>query len=138
MLVPRIFAGNMFDDFFDGAFSGNTNGLMRTDIKDTDDAYELTMDVPGVKKENIKAELKDGYLTVNAATHSDNDEKDENGKYVRRERYYGSCSRSFYVGNAVKQEDIKASFENGTLKLTIPKMDKKPVIEQNRYIQIEG
>ena len=138
MLVPRIFAGNMFDDFFDGAFSGNTNGLMRTDIKDTDDAYELTMDVPGVKKENINAELKDGYLTVNAATHSDNDEKDANGKYVRRERYYGSCSRSFYVGNAVKQEDIKASFENGTLKLTIPKMDKKPVIEQNRYIQIEG
>ena len=139
MLVPRIFRRNMFDDFFDGAFAGgNAGGLMKTDIKENENTYELTMDVPGVKKEDIKAELKDGYLTVSATTDYSNDEKDKEGRYVRRERHYGSCSRSFYVGEAVRQEDIKASFENGTLKLTVPKMENKPVIEQNKYIQIEG
>ena len=112
--------------------------MMRTDVKDTDNGYEVTIDMPGVKKEDIKAELKDGSLTISAVSGYSNDEKDENGTYIRRERYSGSCSRSFYVGDAVTQEDIKAKFENGTLKLMIPK--KQPAIqgEEKKYIQIEG
>ena len=138
MLVPSIFGRDMFDDFFGNSLSNyRTNDLMKTDIKDTDNAYELTIDMPGIKKEDIKAELKDGYLTVNATSGYSNDDKDSNGKYIRRERHYGSCSRSFYVGNAVTQDDIKASFENGTLKLVIPKKEDKPAIENKKYIRIE-
>ena len=138
MLVPSIFGRDMFDDFFANSLSNyRTNDLMKTDIKDTDNAYELTIDMPGIKKEDIKAELKDGYLTVNATSGYSNDDKDSNGKYIRRERHYGSCSRSFYVGNAVTQDDIKASFENGTLKLVIPKKEDKPAIENKNYIRIE-
>ena len=138
MLVPSIFGRDMFDDFFGTSLSNyRTNDLMKTDIKDTDNAYELTIDMPGIKKEDIKAELKDGYLTVNATSGYSNDDKDSNGKYIRRERHYGSCSRSFYVGNAVTQDDIKASFENGTLKLVIPKKEDKPAIENKNYIRIE-
>ena len=138
MLVPSIFGRDMFDDFFGNSLSNyRTNDLMKTDIKDTDNAYELTIDMPGVKKEDIKAELKDGYLTVNATSGYSNDDKDSNGKYIRRERHYGSCSRSFYVGNAITQDDIKASFENGTLKLMIPKKEDKPAIENKNYIRIE-
>ncbi|MFQ7291859.1 MAG: Hsp20/alpha crystallin family protein [Monoglobales bacterium] len=138
MLVPSIFGRDMFDDFFGNSLSNyRTNDLMKTDIKDTDNAYELTIDMPGIKKEDIKAELKDGYLTVNATSGYSNDDKDSNGKYIRRERHYGSCSRSFYVGNAVTQDDIKASFENGTLKLVIPKKEDKPAIENKNYIRIE-
>lgn len=138
MLVPSIFGRDMFDDFFGNSLSNyRTNDLMKTDIKDTDNAYELTIDMPGIKKGDIKAELKDGYLTVNATSGYSNDDKDSNGKYIRRERHYGSCSRSFYVGNAVTQDDIKASFENGTLKLVIPKKEDKPAIENKNYIRIE-
>ena len=138
MLVPSIFGRDMFDDFFGNSLSNyRTNDLMKTDIKDTDNAYELTIDMPGIKKEDIKAELKDGYLTVNATSGYSNDDKDSNGKYIRRERHYGSCSRSFYVGNAVTQDDIKTSFENGTLKLVIPKKEDKPAIENKNYIRIE-
>ena len=138
MLVPSIFGRDMFDDFFGNSLSNyRTNDLMKTDIKDTDNAYELTIDMPGIKKEDIKAELKYGYLTVNATSGYSNDDKDSNGKYIRRERHYGSCSRSFYVGNAVTQDDIKAIFENGTLKLVIPKKEDKPAIENKNYIRIE-
>ena len=138
MFVPSIFGRDMFDDFFGNSLSNyRTNDLMKTDIKDTDNAYELTIDMPGIKKEDIKAELKDGYLTVNATSGYSNDDKDSNGKYIHRERHYGSCSRSFYVGNAVTQDDIKASFENGTLKLVIPKKEDKPAIENKNYIRIE-
>lgn len=138
MLVPSIFGRDMFDDFFGNSLSNyRTNDLMKTDIKDTDNAYELTIDMPGIKKEDIKAELKDGYLTANATSGYSNDDKDSNGKYIRRERHYGSCSRSFYVGNAITQDDIKASFENGTLKLVIPKKEDKPAIENKNYIRIE-
>ena len=138
MLVPSIFGRDMFDDFFGNSLSNyRTNDLMKTDIKVSDNAYELTIDMPGTKKEDIKAELKDGYLTVNATSGYSNDDKDSNGKYIRRERHYGSCSRSFYVGNAVTQDDIKASFENGTLKLVIPKKEDKPAIENKNYIRIE-
>lgn len=138
MLMPSIFGRDMFDDF-EGFPFGNyrTNDLMKTDVKDTDSSYELTVDMPGINKENIKAELNDGYLTISAVSGYSNDDKDKHGKYIRRERYYGSCSRSFYVGNAVTQEDIKASFENGTLKLTIPKKEDKPLPDNRKYIRIE-
>ena len=137
MLVPSIFGRDMFDDFYGDVFGNcKTTDLMKTDVKDTEKAYELTIDMPGVKKENIKAELKDGYLTISATSGYSNDDKDNDGKYIRRERHYGSCSRSFYVGDAVTQEDIKAKFENGTLKLTIPKKDEKPAIENKNYITL--
>ncbi len=113
--------------------------MMKTDIKDTDQGYEITMNLPGVKKEDVKAELKDGYLTISATSNSNKDEKDNNGRYIRRERYSGSCSRSFYVGDGVTQDEIKAKFENGALMLTVPKKEEKPAVEDNKkYIAIEG
>ena len=141
MLMPSIFGENLLDDFFGEPFGGydySESGLMTTDVKDTDKGYEVTMNMPGVKKEDVKAELKDGYLTVSAETNTKKDEKAEDGKYIRRERYSGSCSRSFYVGDGVKQEDIKAKFEDGTLKLFVPKKEAKPAVEQKKYISIEG
>ncbi len=142
MLMPSIFGESLLDDFFDDAFDGygygrNTSGLMKTDIKDTDQGYEITMNLPGVKKEDVKAELKEGYLTISAVSNSNKDEKDQNGRYIRRERYSGSCSRSFYVGEDVTQEEIKARFENGTLVMTVPKKEQKPAVEQKKYIAIE-
>lgn len=140
MLMPSIFNDNLFDDFFDfnyPTFRYDTTELMKTDIKETDNGYEVTMNLPGVKKEDVKAELKDGYLTIQASSNTSKDEKDNNGRYIRRERYAGTCSRSFYVGDAVTQEDIKAKFENGTLTLDIPKKDAKPAVEQKKYISIE-
>lgn len=143
MLVPRIFGESLLDDFFEGPFRGYTyesgnSEIMKTDVKETDCGYELTMNLPGIKKENVRAELKDGYLTINATSNSENDEKDSNGKYIRRERYMGSCSRSFFVGKEVSQEDIKAKFEDGTLKLLIPKREEKTVEDNKKYIAIEG
>ena len=124
MLMPSIFGENLFDDFFDYPFVKNeaeSNGLMKTDVKDTEHGYEITMNLPGVKKEDVKAALKDGYLTISATSDSKKEEKNDKGQYIRRERYTGSCSRSFYVGDAVTEEDIKAKFENGTLKMLVPK-----------------
>ena len=140
MLMPSIFNDNLFDDFFDfnyPTFRYDTTELMKTDIKETDNGYEVTMNLPGVKKEDVKAELKDGYLTIQASSNTSKDEKDNDGRYIRRERYAGTCSRSFYVGDAVTQEDIKAKFENGTLTLDITKKDAKPAVEQKKYISIE-
>lgn len=140
MLMPSIFNDNLFDDFFDfnyPTFRYDTTELMKTDIKETDNGYEVTMNLPGVKKEDVKAELRDGYLTIQASSNTSKDEKDNDGRYIRRERYAGTCSRSFYVGDAVTQEDIKAKFENGTLTLDIPKKDAKPAVEQKKYISIE-
>lgn len=140
MLMPSIFNDNLFDDFFDFNYPTlryDTTELMKTDIKETDNGYEVTMNLPGVKKEDVKAELKDGYLTIQASSNTSKDEKDNDGRYIRRERYAGTCSRSFYVGDAVTQEDIKAKFENGTLTLDIPKKDAKPAVEQKKYISIE-
>ncbi|MFR8544552.1 MAG: Hsp20/alpha crystallin family protein, partial [[Clostridium] scindens] len=111
---------------------------MKTDVKDAGDHYELDIDMPGFDKKDIKAELKDGYMTISATTDKNNDEKDKDGKYIRRERYYGSCSRSFYVGENVEESDIKARFENGILKLSVPKSEDKKAIENNKYIAIEG
>ena len=141
MLMPSIFGNDWFDDFFGypfGSYSVSTNEMMKTDIKDTENGYEITMSLPGVKKEDVKAELKDGYLTIQATSGTNNDTKDENSKYIRRERYYGTCSRSFYVGDEVTQEDIRAKFEDGTLKLTVPKKEAKPAVEEKKYISIEG
>ncbi len=144
MLMPSIFGENLLDDFFGftpGESFGRTRnmtGLMQTDITETENGYEVTIDLPGFKKEDVKGELKDGYLVVSAVTNNSRDEKDHEGKYIRRERYSGSCSRSFYVGEDVTQEDIKAKFEDGTLKLSIPKKEPAPAVNESKYIAIEG
>ena len=137
--MPSIFGENLFDDFMDFPFGGKKiNTMMKTDIRDTDSTYELDIDMPGFKKEDIKAQLKDGYLTISASTSANNDEQDKDGRYIRRERYAGSCSRSFYVGEGVMEEEIRAKFENGILKLSIPKVENKPQVEEKKYIAIEG
>ena len=135
MLMPTM-RTNVFDDLFNTPFfTRSESSMMKTDIKEHDNCYDLTIDLPGVKKEDIKAELNDGYLTVSAESDTSKDEKDENGKYICRERYTGSYSRSFYVGDAVTEQDIGAKFENGTLKLTVPKKEALPE-KQNKYIAI--
>ena len=150
MLVPSIFGENLFDDFmdfpFDDDFWGRKNPLygknakrmMKTDIRETEGSYELDVDLPGFKKDEIKASLENGYLTISAAKGLDKDDKDKEGKYIRQERYAGAMSRSFYVGDEVTQEDIKAKYEDGILKLSIPKKEKKPAVEQDNHIAIEG
>ena len=130
------YRNNIFDDLFNTPFfTRSEQNMMKTDIKEHDGGYELMVDLPGVKKDDIKAELNDGYLTITAENNSSKDEKDEKGKYICRERYSGSYSRSFYVGDAVTEEDIKAKFENGTLTLDIPKKEALPE-KQNKYIAI--
>ena len=130
------YRNNIFDDLFNTPFfTRSEQNMMKTDIKEHDGGYELTVDLPGVKKDDIKAELNDGYLTITAENNSSKDEKDEKGKYICRERYSGSYSRSFYVGDAVTEEDIKAKFENGTLTMDIPKKEALPE-KQNKYIAI--
>ena len=141
MLMPALFGENLLDDLFDvPAFSGfgTAQNVMHTDVKEDEKGYEIMMNLPGFKKEDVNGELKDGYLTVSATTNSSNDRKDSDGKYIRRERYTGSCSRSFYVGDEVTQEDIKAKFDNGVLTLYVPKKEQKPVVENKHYIAIEG
>ncbi|MGN0397058.1 MAG: Hsp20/alpha crystallin family protein [Candidatus Fimimorpha sp.] len=139
MMMPSIFARDLFDNFFEYPFTNyKTDYLMSTDIKDTENGYEITMNMPGVKKEDVKAELKDGYLTIQASTGSNKEEKDNNGRYIRQERYVGTSTRSFYVGDSVKQEDIKAKFENGTLKMLVPKKTEQPAVDNKKYIAIEG
>lgn len=147
MLMPSLFGENLFDSFFDdftrsarnaARYNVQVPGIMRTDVKECDAGYELNIDLPGFKKDNVQAELKEGYLTITAATNTSNDKKDEKGRYIRRERYTGTCSRSFYVGEEVTQDDIKARFEDGILKIAVPKKEKKPEVEEKRYILIEG
>ncbi len=146
MLYPTIFRNDLFDDIFDdfmkpsipqrgGLF--NQSAVMKTDIKELDKAYQLDVELPGVKKENVSIELKDGALDIKVVQEVNNDEKDEKGRYLRRERFYGSCSRSFYVGEDVKQEDIKAKFDNGVLTITVPKVEAEPKVEQKQLINIE-
>ena len=112
--------------------------LMRTDIKETDGGYELTIDLPGFKKDDVQAELKDGYLTINAQTQGESEDKDEQGTYVRKERFSGKCSRTFYVGDDVEEDDIKAKFEDGVLKIAVPKKQEQPKLEEKKTIAIEG
>ena len=138
MLMPSVFrTNNIFDDFFGAPSTSRESRMMKTDIMEKDGGYELTIDMPGVKKENVKAELNDGYLTVSTNSDYTNDEKNEDGRYIRRERYSGSFSRSFYVGSTLKQEDIKAKFEDGTLRLSVPKKEALPETETSRFISIE-
>ena len=149
MLMPSIFNDNVFDDFFEFPFyddkaekklyGHHAANLMKTDIQEHDDGYTLEMDLPGFKKEEIQIELNNGYMTISAAKGLDEDEKDKkSGKYIRRERYTGSCQRSFYVGEDVNEEDIKAEFKHGILKLFVPKKEAKPAVEQKKYVSIEG
>ena len=150
MMLPKLFGENLFDDDwmdfpFEKEFFGqrnplygkNAKNMMKTDIRETDDNYEIDVDLPGFKKDEINATLEDGYLTISAAKGLDKDEKDKKGKYIRQERYAGAMSRSFYVGTGITQEDVKAKYENGILKLTVPK--KQPeTVEKKNYIAIEG
>ena len=146
MLMTDIFGENLFDDFFGFERPAvwrqqiHAGEIMKTDVKEFDAGYELDISLPGYKKEDIQAELKNGYLTIRANTSDDGGEKDDkNGTYIRRERYYGSCSRQFYVGEGIEQEDVKARFENGVLKLAIPKKGvKQEEIETGKQIAIEG
>ena len=124
----------------DPLYGKHAKHLMQTDVRETENTYEVDIDLPGFKKEELSLELKDGYLVISAAKELNHSEGEpESGKFVRRERYAGSMSRSFYVGDEVKQEDIRAKYENGVLKLEIPKMEaKKPQVEEKKYITIEG
>lgn len=138
MMMPR--RRNEFDlleDMFriDPFFSEEGNKVMKTDIKEKKDKYILEIDLPGYEKEDIKIHIEDGYLNIHAKTNSKNDEKEE-GKFVRKERYYGECSRSFYIGDNISEEDIHASFKNGTLKLEIPKKEEKKELPEKKYIEI--
>ena len=139
MLTPYLVAKNMFDELAETAFSANTlRGMMNTDIKESDQGYELDIDLPGVHKEQLAAELKDGYLCISATVEQTSNENVQNERYLRRERFLGSCRRSFYVGERVKQEDIRARFEDGILRLFIPKATQQAQLEQKNLIAIEG
>ena len=150
MLMPSIFGENLFDDWMDFPFTNNffsvknplygkhAKNMMKTDVRETDNSYELDVDLPGFKKDEIKAQLENGYLTISAAKGLDKDQKDKDGKYIRQERYAGAMSRSFYVGDDVTQEDVKAKYEDGILKLSIPKKDTKAAVENKKQIAIEG
>ena len=154
MMMPSIFGENLFDDWFD-AFPFYTDKalkntekklygkkacrVMKTDIKEHDDGYELIVDLPGFTKDEVKASIENGYLTISAAKGLDKDEKEKDtGRYIRQERYAGACQRSFYVGEDVQQEDVKAEFKHGILKLFVPKKEAKKTVEENKYISIEG
>lgn len=149
MMRNYLWNGNLFDSFMDSMFDddffggknplygGRAKNMMKTDIRETEGAYQLDIDLPGFKKEEIKAELKDGYLTVSAVKGLNKEEQDKDGQYIRRERYTGSLSRSFYVGDAIQQEDIHAKYEDGILKLSVDKKDLKE-LNKPSYIAIEG
>lgn len=137
MMIPRRHDFDLFDDMFrDPFFSEGESKLMKTDIKEKKDKYLIDIDLPGYEKDNIKIEIQDGYLTVHASVNKENDDE-EKGKYVRKERYAGECSRSFYVGDNIKEEDIKAKFKNGTLTLEIPKKEERKQLPDTKYIPIE-
>ena len=147
MMMPSIFGENLFDDFMDDfafpnvdkvLYGKHASNLMKTDVKETDSDYEVDIDLPGFKKDEIQMQLENGYLTVSAAKGLNKDEKNEDGRYVRRERYAGSVSRSFYVGENVTEKDIHPKYENGILSFKMPKDDKKAIEEKKHYIAIEG
>ncbi|MBQ3841502.1 MAG: Hsp20/alpha crystallin family protein [Ruminiclostridium sp.] len=140
MFVPEVFRRNVFDDFFDFPAMParqQTASIMKTDVREHEHGYELDVDLPGIKKEDVKVKLDDGYLTITATSAQNNDEKDKKGNYIRRERFSGSYSRSFYVGDEVKETDIKAKYDNGVLQLSIPKIEAKPKKPEIKYIAIE-
>lgn len=131
-MLPRIFGEDLFDNFFNNDFMmhptmhNNTPQIMKTDVREFDNSYELDVDLPGFKKEDIKVDFKDGTLTISAARNTETSEKDNDGKLIRQERYVGTCKRSFYVGD-IQPTDISAKYEDGILKLSVPKYDKKAV-----------
>ena len=137
-MLPSIFGENLFDEFFDEPFGmmpsfrgrnplygKNARNLMKTDVRETENSYELDVDLPGFKKDEIQLQLENGYLTISAAKGLDKDQKDQQGRYIRQERYAGACSRSFYVGEQVEPKDVSASFEDGILKISLPKNSPK-------------
>ena len=150
MLMPSIFGEDLFDDLFDLPFYDDSKvekklygrhakNLMKTDIKEMDNGYELIIDLPGFKKDEIKVSLDNGYLSIAAAKGLDQDEQEKDtGKYIRRERYAGSCERSFYVGDDMTEEDIKGEFKHGILKLFVPKKEAKAAVPERKFIAIEG
>lgn len=152
MLMPRIFGESLFDDLMDFRFPteeeffGKRNplfgkhgkNLMKTDIREKDGSYELDIDLPGFKKDEVKAKLENGFLTISAEKGLDRDQKDNEGRFIRQERYAGAMSRCFYVGDSVKQEDITAKFEDGILRLSVPKQEMKKLENKDQYIAIEG
>lgn len=141
-MLPVLFGENLFDELFDDAFrpmwdmdralyGKHARAVMKTDVRETDSGYELDIDLPGFKKDEVKLDLKDGYLTISAAKGLDRDEKDRQGRYIRQERYAGQCSRSFYVGDSIQPADVHAKFEDGILKLTLPKAAQEKLPEHN-------
>lgn len=146
MLMPSVYGRDFFDDLMDGfgfpdvnkkLYGRHAKNMMKTDIRETDEGYEVIMDLPGFKKDEIEVQLESGYLTVSAAKGLDKDEADKKGKYICRERYAGEMSRSFYVGEDILDTDIHARFENGILKLDVPKKEAKAV-ETKKHVAIEG
>ena len=148
-MLPSIFRDNLFDDMFDfddfdkefnrmmrPLYGKHAQNMMKTDVRETDNSYELDIDLPGFKKDEIKVELDNGYLSISAAKGLDKDEEKKDGKYIRRERYAGAMNRTFYVGDNLTQQDIQAKFEDGILKISVPKKDVQQT-EQNKYIAIE-
>ena len=136
MMVPRRndfdLIGDLFDDSF---FHKNESKLMKTDIKELDDKYVIDVDLPGYNKEDIKISVENGYLVINASTNEEKNEE-EKGKVIKKERYYGQCSRSFYISDDLTVEDIKASYKNGTLSLEVPKKDEQEKEAEKQYVQI--
>lgn len=152
-MVPSIFNDNLFDSFFNDDFfwpetrrgadragrklyGHRAADIMKTDVKETEAGYEVAIDLPGFKKEDVTCELKDGYLTVSAEKKLEENEKNSEGKYIRRERYTGSQSRSFYVGEGIHEDDIKASFQDGILRLNVPKQSVQQVEDKRHFVQI--
>ena len=153
MLFPTVYGENLFDDLdnmfgltsyegqrkHDPLFGKNASRIMKTDIRETDSSYELDVDLPGFKKEDIQAQLKDGYLTITAQKGVEHNEKEEKtGRYIRRERYAGNMSRSFYVGKDITEKDIHGKYENGILMLDIPKKAPEKKVEEKKFVTIEG
>lgn len=145
MLVPSLFNDNFVNDFFNDAFNhtpsmfhATGSSQMSTDVKEFKDHYELTLELPGFDKNNVHASLKDGYLTIDASREEKNDEgNEEDGHYIRRERYTGQLERTFYVGDDIKQEDISAKFANGVLEINIPKKVAQPEVDTSKSIEIQ-
>ena len=148
-MMPSIFGENLFDEFFDDDFpmipmrsirnplyGKNAKNLMKTDVRETDNTYELDIDLPGFKKDEVQLDLKDGYLTISAAKGLDKDQEDKKVKYIRQERYAGACSRSFFVGEGIEPRDVSAKFEEGILRVSLPKQVKKE-LPRNSTIAIE-
>lgn len=146
-MLPSVFGEKLFDDMFNNAFtlvpafaknasiSSGMKNLMKTDVRELENTYELDIDLPGFRKEEVRIELDKGYLTISASRMADDDEKDKKGQYIRRERYSGECSRSFYIGENVEPKDVTAKFENGILQIAFPKAP-QPKQPENKLISI--